>query len=92
MTSSPTVGNVNSLTATVPFTAASGFISFSSNSVTRTVQEPESGFETVQLSIFRGGTFGTATVTWTTLPLGDSSFTPADVLSSAAVVIINDGT
>lgn len=90
-TLSPRIGSTSSITASIPFSVASGYISFSSNSLTRSTSEPDSGFITLSLTIVRTGGFGTATVTWTTSAVGDSTFDASDVGVVAAQKTINNG-
>lgn len=90
-TLSPRIGTTSSTTASVPFSVANGYISFSSDSLTRSTSEPDDGFITLSLTIIRTGGFGTATVTWTTSAVGDSTFDASDVGVAAAQVTINNG-
>lgn len=89
--SSPRIGESSSLTTIVPFSAASGYISFTSESLSRSVVEPDIGFNTVSLTIQRAGQFGIATVTWTASSSSGSTFTSDDIGINAAQVSLSNG-
>ena len=90
-TLSPHIGDTNYLTTVVPVSVASGFISFSLDSITRSVSEPDSGFQAVSLTVVRTGEFGNATVVWSAAAASGSSFSADDVIVSVATVTISNG-
>lgn len=90
-TASPRIGAASTLTTPIPSAAASGYIMFTAESQTLTVEEPESGFVTVTLTIFRGGSFGKASVTWRAVAADESMFSADDILTDTATAIIGDG-
>lgn len=85
------ISSLSSITATIPFSAANGYISFSSSSLYQTVSEPDSSFSELTLTLIRTGGFGTAIVSWTTEPVSDSTFSVDDIGINSGFATISNG-